>query len=39
LPARAEYGSFEMLLVTAEEAWHISPPLVDFGLRQPVSAM
>ena len=27
---------FEMLLVTAQEAWHISRPLVDFGLRQPV---
>ncbi len=27
---------FEMLLVTAEEAWHISRPLVDFGARQPV---
>lgn len=27
---------FEMLLVTAEEAWHISRPLVDFGSRQPV---
>ena len=27
---------FEMLLVTAEDAWHISRPLVDFGLRQPV---
>ena len=27
---------FEMLLVTADEAWHISRPLVDFGLRQPV---
>ena len=27
---------FEMLLVTAKEAWHISRPLVDFGLRQPV---
>ena len=27
---------FEMLLVTAEEAWHISRPLVDFGVRQPV---
>lgn len=27
---------FEMLLVTAEEAWHISRPLVDFGPRQPV---
>ena len=29
---------FEMLLVTAQEAWHISRPLVDFGLRQPVGA-
>ncbi|MDK1251750.1 pyridoxal kinase PdxY [Cronobacter dublinensis] len=27
---------FEMLLVTAKEAWHISRPLVDFGARQPV---
>ncbi|MDU5730410.1 MAG: pyridoxal kinase [Citrobacter freundii] len=27
---------FEMLLVTAEQAWHISRPLVDFGTRQPV---
>lgn len=27
---------FEMLLVTADEARHISRPLVDFGLRQPV---
>lgn len=27
---------FEMLLVTVDEAWHISRPLVDFGLRQPV---
>lgn len=27
---------FEMLLVTADEAWHISRPLVDFGERQPV---
>ncbi|WP_067703632.1 MULTISPECIES: pyridoxal kinase PdxY [unclassified Erwinia] len=27
---------FEMLLVTASEAWHISRPLVDFGVRQPV---
>ena len=26
----------EMLLVTAEQAWHISRPLVDFGARQPV---
>ena len=25
-----------MLLVTADEAWHISRPLVDFGARQPV---
>jgi pyridoxine kinase len=25
-----------MLLVTKDEAWHISRPLVDFGLRQPV---
>lgn len=25
-----------MLLVTADEAWHISRPLVDFGTRQPV---
>ncbi|ELY4663583.1 pyridoxal kinase PdxY [Cronobacter muytjensii] len=36
--ARAGYQQdrFEMLLVTAEEAWHISRPLVDFGARQPV---
>ena len=27
---------FEMLLVTKDEAWHISRPLVDFGTRQPV---
>ncbi|WP_039058270.1 pyridoxal kinase PdxY [Enterobacter sp. Bisph1] len=27
---------FEMLLVTPDEAWHISRPLVDFGARQPV---
>ena len=27
---------FEMLLVTKEDAWHISRPLVDFGPRQPV---
>ncbi|EFA82554.1 hypothetical protein PPL_04242 [Heterostelium album PN500] len=27
---------FEMLLVTASDAWHISRPLVDFGSRQPV---
>ncbi|EMH3102168.1 pyridoxal kinase PdxY [Salmonella enterica] len=34
----AGYSSerFEMLLVTAQEAWHISRPLVDFGSRQPV---
>ena len=36
--ARAGYHAdcFEMLLVTADEAWHISRPLVDFGSRQPV---
>jgi len=36
--ARAGYRSdrFEMLLVTADEAWHISRPLIDFGVRQPV---
>ena len=36
--ARAGYRSdrFEMLLVTAEEAWHIARPLIDFGVRQPV---
>ncbi|EOC1346426.1 pyridoxal kinase PdxY [Cronobacter turicensis] len=36
--ARAGYQQdrFEMLLVTSEEAWHISRPLVDFGARQPV---
>lgn len=36
--ARAGYQQdrFEMLLVTAEEAWHIHRPLVDFGERQPV---
>jgi pyridoxine kinase len=28
---------FEMLLVTKDEAWHISRPLVDFGQRQPVA--
>ncbi|WP_413676449.1 pyridoxal kinase PdxY [Pantoea dispersa] len=27
---------FEMLLVTADQCWHISRPLVDFGVRQPV---
>ena len=36
--ARAGYrlDKFEMLLVTADEALHISRPLVDFGARQPV---
>ncbi|OMQ27097.1 MULTISPECIES: pyridoxal kinase PdxY [Serratia] len=36
--SRAGYdiGCFEMLLVTRDEAWHISRPLVDFGARQPV---
>lgn len=36
--ARAGYRQdrFEMLLVTTEDAWHISRPLVDFGARQPV---
>ncbi|MCU5772259.1 pyridoxal kinase PdxY [Erwiniaceae bacterium BAC15a-03b] len=36
--ARAGYRSdrFEMLLITAGEAFHISRPLVDFGVRQPV---
>lgn len=36
--ARAGYSRdrFEMLLVTAEEAWHISRPLIDFGARHPV---
>lgn len=36
--ARAGYHKdrFEMLLVTQDEAWHISRPLVDFGERQPV---
>lgn len=36
--SRAGYHAdcFEMLLVTADDAWHISRPLVDFGKRQPV---
>lgn len=36
--SRAGYDKnvFEMLLVTADDAWHISRPLVDFGPRQPV---
>jgi pyridoxine kinase len=36
--SRAGYRSdmFEMLLITSKEAWHISRPLIDFGVRQPV---
>ena len=36
--ARAGYSQdrFEMLLVTVDEAWHISRPLIDFGTRHPV---
>ncbi len=36
--ARAGYrlDRFEMLLVTATQALHISRPLVDFGARQPI---
>lgn len=36
--ARAGYSQdrFEMLLVAADEAWHISRPLIDFGARHPV---
>lgn len=36
--SRAGYRTdcFEMLLVTADDAWHITRPLVDFGTRQPV---
>lgn len=36
--SRAGYNkdNFEMLLVTQHEAWHISRPLVDFGVKQPV---
>ncbi|MDR0805930.1 MAG: pyridoxal kinase PdxY [Enterobacteriaceae bacterium] len=36
--SRAGYRAdqFEMALVTKDEAWHISRPLVDFGARQPV---
>ncbi len=30
------HNFFEMLLVTTEETWHISRPLLDFGKRQPV---
>ncbi|AYN26227.1 MULTISPECIES: pyridoxal kinase PdxY [Buttiauxella] len=34
--AAFQHDRFEMLLVTADEAWHIHRPLVDFGDRQPV---
>ncbi|WP_159566416.1 pyridoxal kinase PdxY [Budvicia diplopodorum] len=36
--SRAGYraDAFEMALVTPDDAWHISRPLVDFGPRQPV---
>ncbi len=36
--ARAGYSRdrFEMLLVTADEAWHIVPSAGGFGMRQPV---
>jgi len=36
--SRAGYhrDRFEMLLVSADQAWHIERPLVDFGERQPV---
>lgn len=36
--SRAGYRAdcFEMALITPDEAWHISRPLVDFGPRQPV---
>lgn len=36
--SRAGYRAdcFEMLLVTPDDAWHVSRPLVDFGPRQPV---
>lgn len=34
--AAKSMACFEMLLVTQSEAWHISRPLVDFGMRQPV---
>lgn len=36
--SRAGYraDAFEMALVTLNDAWHISRPLVDFGPRQPV---
>lgn len=31
-----QHNQFEMLLVTQDEAWHISRPLIDFGAKQPV---
>ncbi|WP_035341307.1 MULTISPECIES: pyridoxal kinase PdxY [Dickeya] len=34
--AAIHQDSFEMLLVSHDEAWHIRRPLVDFGPRQPV---
>jgi len=36
--SRAGYhrDRFEMLLISADQAWHIERPLVDFGERQPV---
>ncbi len=36
--SRAGYqkNSFEMLLVTKEHSWHVSRPLIDTGVRQPV---
>lgn len=36
--SRAGYSpdQFEMLLVTENDVWYISRPLVDFGVRQPV---
>ena len=36
--SRAGYRAdrFEMILVTKEQSWHVSRPLVDFGEKQPV---
>lgn len=34
--AGISHDRFEMLLVTRDDARHISRPLVDFGVRQPV---
>lgn len=31
-----DYSNFEMLLASANEAWHIARPLINFGLHQPV---